>query len=65
MMAAFSLDDLVGLCMDLDVDYEQLPGDTKRSKVDGLFAEMERRKESYKLVKRCAELRPARNWLLT
>ena len=65
MVDAFSLDEIRSICYSLGVKYDDLPGETLSSKVQSLCEHMERIEKSYQLARKCAELRPGRNWLLT
>lgn len=58
----FGEDDLKTLCFDLDVDYENLAGETKSSKARELILELERQGRLPELVERCKRARPNVLW---
>jgi hypothetical protein len=58
----FSSSDIRDLCFLLSVDYENLPGNTKRDKARELILHMVRRGRDYELWKACRELRPNGPW---
>lgn len=58
----FSDQEIRTLCFDLDVDYEDLPGEGKESKVRELIAYMRRRDRIPELVNYCCEQRPSVDW---
>jgi hypothetical protein len=58
----FSKDELRILAHDLDIDYDDLGGETKTNKVLELIAFMQRRNQLPTLVKRLRELRPDISW---
>ena len=60
--ARFSRDELRTLCFDLDVDYENLPGECKASKARELVIYLERRGRISHLVKLGAQKRPNEVW---
>jgi hypothetical protein len=58
----FSLEDVKGLCFDLSIDYENIPGETKEAKARELVKFAYRQGLIPKLVQRCSELRPNEVW---
>jgi hypothetical protein len=58
----FNLDEIRSLCFDLDINYENLSGDTLDRKAQELVAHCNRRGRLQVLVNRCSELRPATDW---
>ena len=58
----FNLGELRGLCFDLDIQYEDLPGDTRNDKARELVANCERHGRLDDLIARCEQLRPSVNW---
>jgi hypothetical protein len=58
----FNESELGDLCADLQVDYENLPGETKSDHVRELIAYLQRRNRLPELVTRCAQLRPLAQW---
>jgi hypothetical protein len=62
LITLFDLSDLKSLCFDLDVPYDELPGDTLRGKGEGLIDYCRRRDLLPRLWERCRELRPAEEW---
>jgi nucleoside phosphorylase len=58
----FSDNELRDLCIDMDVDYESLPGEGKSAKARELIAYCERRGRLPELVTKCYELRPNVAW---
>lgn len=59
----FSDSELRDLCFDLDVDYENLPGQGKGDKARELVAHVGRHKRTAELVKEARRLRPTADWL--
>lgn len=59
---AFSLEELITLCGDLGVDYENLGGQGKEGKARELIAHLVRRGELARLVEYCARERPRYPW---
>jgi formylglycine-generating enzyme required for sulfatase activity len=58
----FSLDELRVLCFDMGLEYEELPGDTRGTKMHGLIEYLQRRGELPKLLTEISEQRPAVVW---
>jgi hypothetical protein len=58
----FDEGELQNLCQDLDVDYENLTGDSKTDKARSLTTFMRRRAKMLLLLNRCAQLRPSHPW---
>lgn len=54
----WSDDELIELCMDFYIEYENLDGETTRAKARELAQFMARRGKLGKLIRRCVELRP-------
>ena len=61
----FNEEEIVGLCFDLDIEYEDLPGTTRINKIMGLIDYCRRHGLSGKLVQHCEKLRPNGNWQFT
>jgi hypothetical protein len=59
---SFSLGDLHSLCFELEVDFEDLPAETRMGKARELIIFMERRRRLDDLVAKCRELRPLKSW---
>lgn len=57
----FNKDELHQLCLDLNIEYENLSGDTRRAKAQSLVEYCLRHGRLPDLVQRCHELRPAAN----
>jgi hypothetical protein len=62
LITRFTLSELNSLCFDLNILYEELPGDTLRSKGEGLIDYCRRRSLLPRLWERCRELRPEEEW---
>ncbi len=62
IVSYFSEEELQALCMDLDIDYETIPGQTKKGKVMGLIEYVQHRSRLPELIKKLKELRPRVNW---
>jgi hypothetical protein len=60
--AYFDLEELKLLCFDLDIDYENIVGDTKAGKTMALVSYCARRGELWDLVQKCGEKRPRVDW---
>ncbi len=58
----FDLDDVAGLAFDLQIDFENLPGNTKSSKIRALIQECEQQVRLAALVAQCAQQRPSVDW---
>ena len=54
----FSDEELQALCFDLGVDYENLPGATKATRVIGIVTYFERMHRSEELIRSIRDLRP-------
>lgn len=69
MVKAFSLADMATLCLEMDIEYDELPGDTISHKVTSLIAYIGRRNQRSdgewdlsNLVKKLKEKRPSYKW---
>jgi hypothetical protein len=62
LAAHFNESELRDLCFELDVDYEDLPGEGKTAKARELVAYHERRGLIPKLAEICRHLRPNVQW---
>ena len=60
----FSQIEIKHLCFDLQVDYDNLEGDLKLSKITALIQYLNRRNRLDELFIRCSQLRPKVNWHL-
>lgn len=58
----FSLDELRVLCFDLGLEYEELPGDTRTTKMHGLIEYLQRRGELSRLLNEVIDHRPNLAW---
>lgn len=58
----FSLDELRVFCFDLGLEYEDLPGDTRTTKMHGLIEYLQRRGELSRLLDEVIEQRPNVGW---
>ncbi|MCB8977224.1 MAG: SUMF1/EgtB/PvdO family nonheme iron enzyme [Ardenticatenaceae bacterium] len=58
----FSLDELRVLCFDLGLEYEDLPGDTRTTKIHGMIEYLQRRDELFYLLAEAAVHRPLVAW---
>jgi hypothetical protein len=58
----FDESDLRDICFDMDIDYENLLGQSKRDKARELVAYCERSHRISELVQKCRELRPQVSW---
>ena len=58
----FNDEELRQLCFDLDIDAENLPGDTRIAKAQSLVAHCLRHNRLPQLGEKCRELRPAVEW---
>ena len=58
----FSLDELRVLCSDLGLEYEDLPGDTRTTKMHGLIEYLQRRGELSRLLDEVIEQRSNVDW---
>ena len=59
---SFNMDELRGLCIDLDIEFENVNGSTRELKAKELVLYCHRRGDLQKLVNRCMELRPKKDW---
>jgi hypothetical protein len=59
---SFNLDELRGLCFELDVNFENLGGETLRTKTIELVSYCQRRQLLSRLVAVCLGLRPSLDW---
>ena len=56
----FNLNEIKGVCFELDIEYESLPGDgTRDDKVRGLIQYCDRHNRKHELLYKLRELRPA------
>ncbi|WP_420644587.1 hypothetical protein [Candidatus Leptofilum sp.] len=62
LVESFNIAELKSLCFDLDIDWEDLQGVTKTEKSRELVTYCWRRKQSYKLIEKCRDLRPNLIW---
>ena len=62
MEKAFNLDDLMTLCSDREINYENIPGDTVRAKARGILDEFRRARSLADLVDYCRRERPKEIW---
>lgn len=62
LVRRLSEDELRELCFRLGVDYENLPGDSKKGKARELVAHFERRESITELVEGCSKLYPRISW---
>jgi hypothetical protein len=60
--SAFNLDELRGLCFDLDINYDKLPGEALERKTLELIAYCRRRSLLTRLMEQCLMLRPNLDW---
>ena len=58
----FSLEELRGLCFDLGLEYEDLPGETRPGRAQSLIEYCLRRGRLPELHRRCTALRPLVDW---
>jgi Effector-associated domain 7/AAA ATPase domain/WD domain, G-beta repeat len=58
----FSLDELRSLCADLDVDFDELRGETKTTKADALLERLDHRGGIPQLIAKLMQLRPNVDW---
>ena len=58
----FDLDDIDALCFDMQIDFEDLKGDTKGPKIRSLIRECEQQTRLEQLVTLCAQQRPSVDW---
>ena len=58
----FNMEELKTLCFDLLVDYDSLPGNTRRSKIRELLMYLERRNQISDLLKLLKHYRPNAEW---
>lgn len=58
----FSLEELRVLCFDLGLEYEDLSGDTRTTKMHGLIEYLQRRGELYQLLNEVIDHRPNVTW---
>lgn len=55
---SFNLEELRSLCFSLEIDYENLAGETKHAKIIALFQYFQRRNNLDVLIHKLAEIRP-------
>ncbi len=65
MAESFNLDELRVICFELDVRFEDLPGETVSVKALELYQFLERRGDLYRLAAVCQPQRPEGNWVIT
>ena len=65
MAHSFNLNDIRQICFDLDVNFDDLPGETLTAKCRELYLFMEKRGDLVRLVKECQNERPGENWTIT
>lgn len=58
----FDIADIKVLCFEMEIDYAQLPGETKREKVIGLIGYFENRDQVQNLWEKCKKARPNATW---
>lgn len=58
----FDNNELRQLCLDLSIEYENLPGDTRSAKAQALVEYCLRRQRLPDLIQQCAQQRPAITW---
>lgn len=58
----FNNDELRQLCFDLDIEYENLPGDTRILKAQSLVAQLQRQGRVFDLITLVRHQRPTVNW---
>ena len=59
---SFNLEEIRGLCLDININYEELTGETLSARAGSLVAYCQRRQLLTALISRCAELRTRVNW---
>ena len=59
---SFNIEELQDICFEIGLEFEDLPGDTKKSKVRELVLMAERQAFMARLVKTCQRLRPNIAW---
>ncbi|MFK7800937.1 MAG: hypothetical protein AB8G95_04845 [Anaerolineae bacterium] len=60
--ASFNVDELKTLCVDLDIDYENLAGEGKEGKIRELIELLDRMDRISDLIAACAVVRPQAEW---
>lgn len=65
MNESLGINDLEELCFDLRIEYENIPGDTKRGKILGLIKETNKTQKLDDLVLLCEQKRPNILWRLS
>jgi hypothetical protein len=60
--AAFSLEELRGLCFELGIDFDDIRGETREAKARELVLYCQRRSRLEQLAEACARLRPNISW---
>jgi len=65
MVNSFNEDELIEICFNLKIKWDELEGDTIRRKAMALYQFAERRHELHRLVDICQEKRPLENWMVT
>lgn len=58
----FTQSELESLCFDLSIEYEHLPGETRRKKAEALVRHAERHQRTQALLDQCRQLRPQAAW---
>lgn len=61
----FSLEEIKTLCVDIDIDFDILPGQDKLSKSRELIKYLERRSQIERLISYCIKERPQLDWAAT
>ncbi|VAW32503.1 hypothetical protein MNBD_CHLOROFLEXI01-4704 [hydrothermal vent metagenome] len=59
---SFNLDEIRGLCLDININYEELTGEALSARAGSLVAYCQRRRLLTALISRCAELRVRVDW---
>ncbi|MEZ4592137.1 MAG: hypothetical protein R3D55_13495 [Chloroflexota bacterium] len=62
LATSFNLDELRQLCFSLNIDYENVPGETKEAKVRELICYCYRRDHLNALLDYCQQVRPRKKW---
>jgi hypothetical protein len=60
--ACFSLNDIVGVCWDLGIDYDEIIGTNKETKIKNLIDYFVRRNRLQELISYCVAIRPNATW---
>jgi hypothetical protein len=62
LKTAFNNDDLVSLCFQLNVAYDDLSGDNRKRRFLSLIDQLERENRIQELIELCKQERPQYNW---